>query len=135
MREEADLASNTSDQPRIFRQEATLQAETVHLAVSQAYADEITHFADRGEEREDGGEVVVVGRGRCRIIIRALTIDCKTFTLRLRPAEPDSPPDFLLVASGGIVWKTGREVTRASTMLADHRTISFEGDFQLDVQR
>ena len=132
---EAGSISIEPERPWLLRQTANLRAETVHLALSQAYAADVTHFADRIEERESAGEDMVVGRGRCRIIIRALTIECKAFTLRLRPVERGGSGDLLLVATGGVVWKVGHEVTRADTLLADADSVSFEGDFQLDVQR
>lgn len=112
--------------------ESRLRAETVFLLASSEYESSLSAFADSRSTDQDGGARILHGQGNGRIILERLTIDCKAYVIKLVP--PADGPALEILASGDVVLETEGQTTRAQLVRADASGITYEGEFESDVE-
>lgn len=120
---------------RLFATASRLVAVSVSLRLARAYEPDLAVFADVSlATREAGGETIHEGRGRCRVLVRALTIDCREFTVMIAGDDSGDPAEFRLLAEGDVEFTSGSATNRAETLIADMGGIVLVGGDSGDVE-
>ncbi len=132
---EPAASPDQEDARALLATESHLRAETVFLLASSDYESSLSAFADSRSTDQDGAARILHGQGNGRIILERLTIDCKAYIVKLAPpAGPDAEPVLEIIASGDVVLERDDQTTRAQLLRADSTGITYEGEFESDVE-